>query len=235
MDITRQKYRMKKIIIVIVALFAVGCIAVNGQSPATGIFKRTKTVNVIPDNARIFIGGTEVGRGTYDLTIGRQDFVILRMSAPGYIDKVVQINKSDKAKSYSFILEADDSWDASEVNSDLANKSMTIKIEKNISKDEIWLRLNYYISEAFPDMQINDKSVGWIRTAWAIQSCNYVTVRTRMEVKEVPGMDVLTYKVRIESEYAERTCGLDDQCFKKWDRILKRYNQAVKDLQNSLQ
>lgn len=204
-----------------------------GQS--LDLIKKTKVVNVVPDNASIFIGGTEVGQGTYNLTIGKQDFVILRLSAPGYIDKMVKIYKSDKAKSYSYTLEEDEAWGASEVNSDLANKPMTIKIEKNISRDEVWKRLNYYISEAFPDMQISDKSVGWIRTAWAIQSFKYSTIRTRIEVKEIPGMEPLTFKVRLESEYANRDCGLDDQCFRKWDRVLKRYNQAVSDLQHSLQ
>lgn len=226
---------VRKIIIITILLLGATGFVVNGQGLFGGLVKKTKTINVVPDNAQIFIGGTEVGQGTYDLTIGKQDYVILRLSAPGYIDKVVKIYKSDKNISYRYNLEVDDSWSASEANSDLANKSMTIKVKKGLTKDVVWQRLNYYISEVFPDMQISDKSAGWIRTAWAVQSFNYVTIRTRIEVKEVPGMDELTYKVKLDSEYANRKCGLDDQCFTKWDRVLKRFNQAVKDLQNSLE
>lgn len=198
-------------------------------------FNKKRTIHVTPDNAKIYMGGIEVGSGSYELTMKRQDFVVLRLSAPGYIDKTIRINKSDKRNTYSFTLEEDDSWNASEINSDLANKTMTIKVGKDLTPDEVWKRLGYYISESFPDLQTNDKSQGWIRTAWSIQTFNYVTIRTRLEVKEVPGMDVITYKVTLSSEWAPRDCGLDDQCFKKWDRILKRYSQCVQDLQNSLE
>ncbi len=180
------------------------------------------------------MGGMEVGAGSYELTM-KQDFVVLKLSAPGYIDKTVKINKADKRNAYSFTLEVDDSWSASDINSDLANKTMRIKVRKDMSSEEVWKRLSYYITELFPDIEINDKSQGWIRTAWAIQTFNYVTIRTRLEVKEIPGLDDITYKVTLSSEWANRSCGLDDQCFKKWDRVLKRYNQSIIDLQNSLQ
>lgn len=218
--------KMKKLFLLLLVVMGFGV----GSSA-----QKIKTINVTPDNAKIYMGGIEVGSGTYELTMKKQDFVVLRLSAPGYIDKTVRINKSDKRNAYSFTLEEDDSWNASDVNSDLANKTMTIKVGKDISPDDVWKRLSYYISESFSDLQTNDKSQGWIRTAWAIQTFNYVTIRTRLEVKEVPGMDVITYKVTLSSEWAPRDCGLDDQCFRKWDRILKRYNQCVKDLQNSLE
>jgi hypothetical protein len=217
---------MKKVILVLIALIGFG-ICANAQ-------KKVKTVYVTPDNAKIILGGIEVGTGTYDLTMGKQDFVVLRLTAPGYMDKTVRINKADKTTTYNFRLEEDDSYNASEVSSDLANKAMTVSVRKKNSPDEIWKRINYYTSEAFPDLQINDKSSGWLRSAWAIQKFRYVTIRTRIEIKEVPGLDELTYKVTLQSEYGDNNCGLDDQCFKQWDRVLKRYKKAVEDLLNSL-
>ncbi len=221
----------KVLFLIIITIVSLGF---NANAQLQQLLKKVKTINVTPDNAKIYMGGMEVGAGSYELTM-KQDFVVLKLSAPGYIDKTVKINKADKRNAYSFTLEVDDSWSASDINSDLANKTMRIKVRKDMSSEEVWKRLSYYITELFPDIEINDKSQGWIRTAWAIQTFNYVTIRTRLEVKEIPGLDDITYKVTLSSEWANRSCGLDDQCFKKWDRVLKRYNQSIIDLQNSLQ
>lgn len=196
------------------------------------VFKKQKTIYVEPDNAIISIGGTEVGQGQYNLTIGKQDFVVVKLSAPGYITKTVKIYKGDKATTYSYKLENDDAYAASGT-SDIANKSMSVIVEKK-TEDEAWKRIVYYTSENFPDMQIQDKTTGWLRSAWTVQSFNYVNIRTRVEIKQVPGMEKLTYKVTLQSEIADRNCGLDDQCFVKWDRLLKRYAQMIQDLLNSL-
>ena len=222
-----RDFKVKKFIMFLAA-FCLVISAVHAQ-------KKVKTIYVTPDNAKIIMGGIEVGTGSYDLTIGKKDFIVLRLTAPGYRDKTIRINKADKSTTYNFRLDEDDSWNASEVSSDLANKSMTVTVKKKLSPDEIWKRINYYTSEAFPDLQINDKSSGWLRSAWAIQKFSWVTVRTRIEIKEVPGLDELTYKVTLQSEISGNpNCGLDDQCFTQWDRILKRYKKAVEDLLNSL-
>lgn len=39
-------------------------------------FGKTKTINVIPDKAKIIVGGAEIGQGTADITITRQDFML---------------------------------------------------------------------------------------------------------------------------------------------------------------
>jgi hypothetical protein len=217
---------MKKVVLILIALT---CLVISANAQ-----KKVKTIYVTPDDAKIILGGIEVGTGSYELTIGKQDFVVLRLTAPGYMEKTVRINKADKSTTYNFRLEEDDSWNASEVSSDLANKSMTVTVTKKISPDEIWKRINYYTSETFPDMQINDKSSGWLRSAWAFQKFKYATVRTRIEIKEVPGLDQLTYKVTLQSEITGKQNCLDDQCFVQWNRVLKRYKKAVEDLLNSL-
>lgn len=193
-----------------------------------------KTINVIPDHASIMVGGVEVATGTYYLDMGKQDYVILRLSAPGYVDKTVRVYKANKSKSLTFKLEVNDSWAASETSSDLANKSMSVTVREGMSADEVWKRIIYYTSDLFPNMEISDKSAGWIRSSWELQTFAYCTIRTRIEIKEVPGLDNLTYKVTLRSQYAWNDCGLDDQCFKEWDRILKKYKQAVEDLVNAL-
>ena len=219
---------MKKVLLILLAACALS-LDVQAQ-----IFGKGKTINVIPDNASIMIGGVEVATGTYNLQMGKQDYVMLRLSAPGYVDKTVRVYKADKSKTLTFKLEIDDSWAASETSSDLANKSMSVVVRDGLSADDVWKRIIYYTSDLFPNMEISDKSAGWIRSSWELQTFAYCTIRTRIEIKEVPGQDDLRYKVMLRSEYAWNDCGLDDQCFMEWDRVLKKYKQAVEDLVNAL-
>ncbi|MBR2115832.1 MAG: hypothetical protein IJ942_02300 [Alistipes sp.] len=165
----------------------------------------------------------------------KQDYVMLRLTAPGYIDRTVRVYKSDKRNTLTFNLEEDESFSASEVSSDLANKNMTVNVRPDLNKDEVWKRLIITISDLFPNLEISDKSAGWIRSSWEVQRFAYVTVRTRIEVKERLGQDNICYRVRLMSEIASNDCGTNDECFKAWDRVLKRYNQSVLDLINSLQ
>lgn len=219
---------MKKIFIMLLTL----CVA-SAQSNAQ-MFGSSKTINVIPDNASISVAGVEVATGSYQLVIGRQDYVMLRLSAPGYIAKTVRVYKADKSKTLTFKLQEDESYGASEVSSDLANKPMTVIVRQGVTADDVWKRIIYYTSDLFPNMEICDKSAGWIRSSWELQSFAYCTIRTRIEIKEVPGQDDLRYRVTLKSEYANNDCGLNDQCFKAWDRVLKKYKQAIEDLVNAL-
>ena len=198
------------------------------------VLSNTKTINVIPDNASIMVAGVEVGTGTYQLKIGRQDYVVLRLSAPGYVDKTARVYKSDRSKSLTYKLVEDEAWISSEVSSDLANKSMTVVVREGMDAAEVWKRILYYTTDLFPNMEVSDKDAGWIRSSWELQSFAYTTIRTRIEIKEVPGQEDLRYKVTLHSEIANNDCGLSDQCFKKWDRVLKKYKQAIEDLVNAL-
>lgn len=215
---------MKKILLFFISLGV--SLVLNAQ---------TKTINVIPENAKIIQKGLEVGQGSYTFKIKKEDYVIFRLSAPGYIDKTVRIYKTNKSKTITYQLEVDEAYNASEANSDLANKSMTVNVKDGISIDEAWKRIIFYTSDLFPDMEILDKSSGWLRSAWIKQDFAYSTIRTRIEIKEVPGQDNLKYRVKLQSEYAWHECGGGDECFKQWDRVLKAYDQAIRDLVNALQ
>ena len=128
---------MKKVLLILLAACALS-LDVQAQ-----IFGKGKTINVIPDNASIMMGGVEVATGTYNLQMGKQDYVMLRLSAPGYVDKTVRVYKADKSKTLTFKLEIDDSWAASETSSDLANKSMSVVVRDGLSADDVWKRIIY--------------------------------------------------------------------------------------------
>jgi len=217
---------MKKVFLILIAMIGFW-ISAEAQ--------KVKTINVMPDHAKIIMGGNEVATGQYNLTMGRADYVLLKLSAPGYIDKTVRVYKKDKSKTLTFRLEQDDAFFASDEGSDIANKTMRIVVRKGMSKDDVWQRLHYYITDQFPNMEVTDKSAGWIKSAWNTESFAYARVRTRIEIKEMPGMDNLTYRVELQSEIAWKSCGMNDQCFVKWDRVLKRYKKAIEDLRNSVE
>lgn len=220
---------MKKFLLLTIALvgLSLSCSAQFGG--------KVKTINVIPDKAKIIMGGAEVGQGSYSLNMGRQDYVMLRLTCPGYVDRVVRVYRNDKRNAITFTLEEDESFSASEANSDLANKYMTVNVREGLDGDKVWKRLVLTISELFPNLEVNDKESGWIRSSWEVERFAYVTVRTRIEIKEVMGFETPRYRVRLQSEIASNECGTHDECFKAWDRVLKTYHQAINDLINSIQ
>ena len=215
-------------------LLAIALVAVS-LSCSAQLLGKVKTINVVPDKAKIIMGGAEVGQGSYSLNMGRQDYVMLRLTCPGYVDRVVRVYRNDKRNAISFTLEEDESFSASEANSDLANKYMTVTVREGLTSDVVWKRLLLTISDLFPNLEVNDKEAGWIRSAWEVERFAYVTVRTRIEIKEVMGFDTPRYRVRLQSEIASNECGTHDECYKAWDRVLKTYIESITDLISSIQ
>ena len=206
---------------------------------AQGAFAQKKTVYVIPETAKIFYNGHEVGNGSYQVKFSRDDdFVILKFEAPGYIARTVKLFKNNPKKTISYELFVDEA----EQNSmgagdgiDLANKFFSVTCKKGMSEDEVWKRLMNVAVTNFENVEVRDKSAGWIRTAWANNFFLYQTVRTRLEIQlQFTGENELAYRVKISSEIAEKECGNNNQCFSKYDRILKKYEQVISELQTSL-
>lgn len=219
---------MKKAFLLTIAL-------VLSLSCSAQLLGKVKTISVVPDKAKIIMGGAEVGQGSYSLNMGKQDYVMLRLTCPGYVDRVVRVYRNDKRNAITFTLEEDESFSASEASSDLANKYMTVTVREGLTSDVVWKRLILTISDLFPNLEVNDKEAGWIRSSWEVERFAYVTVRTRIEIKEIMGFDTPRYRVRLQSEIASNECGTHDECFKAWDRVLKTYNQSINDLINSIQ
>lgn len=220
---------MKKAFLLAIALVVVSL------SCSAQLLGKVKTISVVPDKAKIIMGGAEVGQGSYSLNMGKQDYVMLRLTCPGYVDRVVRVYRNDKRNAITFTLEEDEAFSASEASSDLANKYMTVTVREGLTSDVVWKRLILTISDLFPNLEVNDKEAGWIRSSWEVERFAYVTVRTRIEIKEIMGADTPRYRVRLQSEIASNECGTHDECFKAWDRVLKTYNQSINDLINSIQ
>ena len=198
--------------------------------------KRYKQINVIPDNASIIVRGSEVATGSYELAMSRSDeFVLLKLEAPGYITKTVKVYRDDRRKVLSFTLEQDEAYISSESSSDVANKSMHISVRDGMTDEEAWSSITYYVSELFPNLEIQDHAAGWMRSAWEVQTFTHNKIRTKIEVKRVPGQKDLRYRIKLSSEIASNDCDLGEECYVEWSRLLKKYSETIEMLMSALQ
>lgn len=202
-------------------------------------FSQVKTVYVVPETAKIYYNGHEVGNGSYEVRFKmKDDFVMLKFEAPGYITKTVKLFKNNPKKTISYELFVDEALLGSvgaDDGVDLANKFFTITCKKGMDPDVVWKRLMNIAVTNFENVEVRDKSAGWIKTAWINSSFLYQVVRTRLEIQmQFTTEDELAYRVRISSEIADKDCGLNSQCFTRYDRILKKYEQVISELQTSL-
>lgn len=201
---------------------------------------QTKTIHVVPDNAKIYVNGSEVGTGMYVIKFSRRDeFMVLKFEAAGYKTKTVRLAREDPRKTISYRLSQDEAL-MNSVGSgegvDVANKFFTVNCKKGMTEDVVWRRLMNIAINNFETVEIRDKAAGWIRTAWATEEFSNQIVRTRLEVRlqELEDGD-LSYRVRVSSEIADREdCGSNEQCFNKYDRVLKKYESVISELQTTL-
>ena len=173
------------------------------------------------------------------MKFGRHDdFVMLKFEAPGYITKSVKLFKNNPKKTVSyelFVDEAERNSIGAGEGMDLANKYFTVTCKKGMSEEVVWKRLMNIAVSNFENVEVRDKAAGWIRSAWIKSSFLYQTVRTRLEIQlQFTGEEELAYKVKLSSELADKYCGTSDQCFVKYDRVLKKYEQVISELQTSL-
>lgn len=204
-----------------------------------GVDAQTKVVHVIPETAKIFYNGSEVGNGSYMIKFSRkEDFVMLKFEAPGYITKQVKLYKNNPKKTILYELFVDEteqnSLGANE-GMDLANKFFSVTCKKGMEEDVVWKRLMNIAVSNFENIEVRDKAAGWIRSGWINTSFLFQIVRTRLEIQlQFTDDDELAYKVRISSEIADKDCGYNEQCFTKYPRVLKKYEQVISELQVSL-
>lgn len=203
--------------------------------------KIIKTVHVTPDKATIYLNGSEVGNGTYDIVFPKNaEFVMLKFECPGYLTKQVKLMRDNPKTTISYRLREDEailnSVGAGE-GVDMANKWMQVTCKKGLTEEKVWRRLMSVAVDNFENIEVRDKAAGWIKTAWkevAFESGQ--TVRTRLEVRIVIGTDddELSYKIRVSSEIKEDPDCYGEQCYAKYSRVLRKFYDVLTDMQNSL-
>mgnify|MGYP003474847136 FL=1 len=193
--------------------------------------KKIKIVTT-PETAKIYVDGNYVADGSYVLNFKKKDdFFTVKVEAPGYVEKTLRVYKQDTRKSIPIDLRKDESFEVS-VSSSLANRYFTVNVREGVNEDQAWKLLAQVVLNYFEELKTSDKSSGFMTTPWKIDSFSNVKIRTMVQIKEITN-DGLAYQIRISSESAPIDA-VGDYGFKPWDRILKRYEPLINEMQQRL-
>ena len=192
-------------------------------------------------DAEILVDGKNVGKGSVaNIPVNDNSCVTIKAEKPGYVTEEVTycLKKSSPRpplKKY-FELKKDDSYEGS-ARMDNANTDMEIEISKKYNESEAWKISLNVITNYIYDIESNEKESGYLRTAWVFKtfpSANKV-VRTKILVRQT-NSSPLKYKLRIISEIADGiiTSVKEDDKFREWDRVLKKFSELPLEFQSKL-
>lgn len=221
---------MKQIMFCLCLLLTVGC-------PKANAVKKI-TINVIPEAANIYIDGQLGGTGSYQAKFGsRTDFYVVKIEAPGYITRTYRLLKNNPKSTVLYTLPEDEAFAASMGSDDgmsMANQWMDITCRDDFSEDVVWKRLMNVCTSYFDQMEVRDKTAGWIKSAWKVSRFKFQDVRTRLEIKmNFTDEDVLGYRARITVQIKEKECN-SENCYKSYERVLRIFEPMIQELQTSV-
>lgn len=196
------------------------------------------TINVIPETAKIYIDGQLVGTGSYKVEFKKDnDFFVVKVQDDGYITRTFRLLKSNPNNTVLYTLPEDEAYLAStggEDGMDLANRWFDVTCRKGLTEDVIWKRLMSVTTNYFDNIEVRDKSAGWIKTSWRLSKFKHQTVRTRLEVRmSFVDDNVISYRARISVQIKDNDCR-GENCFKNYDRVLRTFEPLIQELQTSV-
>lgn len=126
-------------------------------------------------------------------------------------------------------MDIDDAYSSS-ISTDVANVDISIK--SDISNENAWKTINQIIVSYFDVIELSDKETSYLRTAWSVQSFKSSVIRTRFLVKGGSG----GFRIKLVSEISKDTKATvkNDESFKEWDRILRKFENLVSEIQSRL-
>jgi hypothetical protein len=192
-------------------------------------------ISVSEQDAVIYVDGKPSGSSA-EIKIDKGSCVAVRIVKIGFLTENLSFCDKKSAatipKSLYVELRRDDSYDAS-LKIDFANNDIDVRTTK--PEVDAWRLMNQIITSQFDIIEITDKETGYLRTAWAVQTFKGNTIRTRIVVK-LGGTDPLYYKIKLISEQSGEpgTSPKSDERFQEWDRVLRKYEGVVNEIQNRL-
>lgn len=221
---------MKKLFICFCLFLTVGLLDVSGAKKIT--------IKVIPETANIYVDGQMVGSGSYQVKFDKNaDFFVIKVEAPGYITRTYRLLKSNPKNTVLYSLPEDEAYEASsgsENGMELANRWIDVTCRKDMTEDRVWKRLMSVCTNYFDNIEIRDKTAGWIKTSWRVTRFKYQTVRTRLEVRmSFTDDNVLSYKTRLTVQKKDNDCR-GENCYKAYDRVIRTFEPMIQELQTSV-
>ncbi len=199
-----------------------------------GVYGQKSTIRSNVPSADIFIDGKLVGQGEVSgIKIPRNECITVQVSATGYLSQTKEyckIKGMPQIEKTEYIeLGIDDSFEAS-VQSDFANNDIIIN-PKNKDVDQVWKNAFRLITNYFDAMEVNDTEVYYLRSSWVVATFKGYTIRTRV-VYRLTRENPLEFSIKVVSERAEGLASAkDDEKYKPWTRILKRYAALIEEVQ----
>lgn len=196
------------------------------------------TINVLPETAKIYVDGQMVGTGSYQVKFNKNtDFFIIKVEEVGYLTRTYRLLKSNPKNTVLYTLPEDEAYAASaggEDGLDMANRWFDVTCRKGLTEDKIWKRLMSVTTNYFDNVEVRDKTAGWIKSSWRLSKFRNQTVRTRMEVRmSFVDEDQISYRVRISVQIKDNDCR-GENCYKNYDRVLRTFEPLVQELQTSV-
>lgn len=200
-------------------------------------------ISVAQVGAKVFADGKLAGvvakETPVKLTIYKGKPVSVRVTCEGYMDVSGEINFSDKDVNYDLgSMPEDEAYNATDQkSSDIANTIIPIKVRTDMDRDAALRTMMYYITSNFRNLDVNNYEAGWIRTKWNVDKFPTMQVRTRIELKQAPsdGDGLLKFDLLMESQIAAPNATTEDQNFKEWNLVLKKYKKISEDIRKSVE
>ncbi|PPL04687.1 hypothetical protein [Parapedobacter indicus] len=193
---------------------------------------RTITINT-ESGASLYVDGSQV-TAPAKIKIPKYATVNVKVEKVGFVTEIrdYENNGINVIPKTDFIqLNKDEAYENSFV-TNLANQDIDIRPSRNA--EESWILLNRIVTGTFDVIAIMDKTTGYMATAWSAKSFNSGVVRTRLIVK-TNNTEPLEYKAKLVSEIAPPGTSVNaDESFRKWDRVLRTYENVIPDLQSRL-
>lgn len=206
-----------------------------------------KTLKVVtsPAEATIKVNGSYYGEGTVSVKIGRDDFVIIEVTAPGYETLSTRIYGNDERKTIELKLK-EDALLKQTVESSLANRFFTVKVDKSLYHDDeetgkrdaeqAWKLAHNILLNYFDEIQTSDMVSGFIQTPYYIK--NYIdagkTLRSRVTIKESNIGGDLTFQIKLSSEIAPMRGRYINEVYQETTRLIKEFEPLISEFQTRL-
>lgn len=206
-----------------------------------------KDVNIVvsPSDATIKVNGSYYGEGSAVVKIKKNDFVIVEASAPGYETINTRIYGNDDRKTVELKLKEDVLLKQT-VESALANKFFTVKVNKSLYTDDpktgkrnaeqAWKLAHNILLNYIDEIQTSDMASGYIQTPFYIK--NYVeagkTLRSRITIKESNIGGDLTFQIKLSSEIAPIQGRNREESYQETSRLIKEFEPLISEFQTRL-
>jgi hypothetical protein len=197
--------------------------------------KTIYNISTSESDAKIFVNGKSIGTGSAEIIVRKHDVAVVKAEKTGYFTQETTLSYiGSKIRNQYITMSKDDAYDAS-VKNDYANKDFEQEVSNKIKEDEAWKIISQIVTSYFDNIEMADKATGYLKTSWQSRSFTQSTVRSRIIVKQ-SGTDPLKYKLKIISEIADKPdqSVKDDEKFKEWDRVLKKYDGLITEFQTRL-